>query len=173
MNITKKLADEASKQAAAKIYEKEILEHHQAIKAAYEQHFKKYVPAPVLGVCNEFVTWFSTSMLAYIYENGRYFYETISFPIPSTYRNVANLGNGDDIGNIKSLTLLLTVTESRRDNLAGIIYNELMSLKTKKRITEEFPEVLSYIDWPAEQVINPPASHLDELRKMLSKNDKE
>lgn len=172
MNITKKLAEEASKQAAAKIYEKEILVLHQTLTTAYEQHFKKYVPAPVLGVCDEYGSWFSTSRLPYIYVNGRSFYETISFPIPAYFRSVSNLGNNDDIENIKSLALLLVVTESKRDALADTVYNEIMRLKTKKRITEEFPEVLRYIEWPAEQVKNPPASKLDELRKILSKNDK-
>ena len=158
---------------ADKIYQKEIQAQHQALIMAYEKHVSKHIPWPVLGACAEFEEWFYTSKSLYVYTNGRTFYENIGFPVPSAYRNIANVGSKEEIEDIKAIALLLVVIESKRDSLANSIYEEILRLKTRKRITEEFPEAAAVIEWaePKEKITH--ASKIEKIREILDNVDKD
>ena len=173
MNVTKVLALDAAEKMASKIYHKEIQAQHQALITAYETHLSKHIPWPVLGACAEFETWFYTSKNVFIYTNGRTFYENIGFPVPSAYRNVANVGSKEEVEDIKAIALLLVVIESNRDSLINSIYEEILRLKTRKRIAEEFPEAAAVIEWTEPKKKEAHASKIERIREILDNADKD
>ena len=169
MNITKAIAEEAAKLMAEKAFEDEMKVIHDAIREAYEFVIKVHTPAKVIAAVKEYPEWLAGTKSVYYYWNGHYYYEEISFFIPESKRGLGSLLVDEERKNIhEKLQRLERFNEKCREFQDKCFYN-LLSLKTRKRIEEIFPEAMAYIQWPSEPIKNLPAAQLEELRFALQK----
>lgn len=154
---------------AGKAFEDKLEVLHYDISEAYEIALKVHVPVKVLAALKEYPTWLAGTKNVYYYWNGCYYYEEISFFIPESKKSICNLLADEERKNIQAKLLRLERVKEESKKFEDKCFYNLLSLKTRKRIEEIFPEAMAYIQWPSEPIKNLPAAQLEELRFVLQK----
>ena len=170
MNITKAMAEDAAELMAQAAFNDKIEALHNIIKEAYEIVFKARVPAEVIAAVNKYPLWLSGTKSVYYYWNGLSYYEDISFFVPLSKKSIGSL-LADEEGkkDIQAKLQKLEIAKEEKRAFYGKCFYNLLSLKTRKRIEEIFPEAMEYIQWPSGPIKNLPAVQLEELRFTLQK----
>ena len=168
MRITKTLAEEAAKAMAEAVYDDQIKNCHVILATAYEDFIVKVMPKDVFNCCKKYPNWISTSNEVYIYVNGERYFEKISFGVPIGRRDLKPAMQQDELKEFSKLISNLNWTVAKKREFQEKTAVMLLSMKTRQRIEEMFPEAMEYIKWPSEPLKNLPAAKLEETRWMLS-----
>lgn len=168
MRITIAIAEEAVKAMADVIYDVQLKHCHDRLASAYENYIAKVMPKDVLNICKKYPDWVSTTKHVHVYVNGEYYFEDISISIPSGKGNLKDGMSQDDLKEITKIISYLNEVQRKKREFKEKTMVLLLSLKTRKRIEEIFPEAMEYINWPNEPLKNLPAAKLEETRWLLS-----
>ena len=154
--ITKTMANEAVGKMKKVVYGAKIEEARAALNKHGEELVKKYIPAPVIACVNEYSDYFGSNHGASISTvvtkpsgyttNKTYIAIKLSFNIPnhSAYINVQL----DEYEELKVLLDKVDAVVNEANAFERKMFDALIALKTYKRIKEELPEALEYIDFP-------------------------
>ena len=173
MKITKTLAAEAATAMASVVYDDKIKEQHANLTATYVSLLRKNIPLDVLAFCAEYPEWIPTSNDVYIYLNGQSYHETISFTIPSFRRNLKDVIKPDEVKEITAAVSKLDQIIREKENFEERTQYYLMSLKSRQRIAETFPEAMEYINWPSDPTKFLPMAKFEETRFLLNQIKRE
>lgn len=166
--ITKAMALEASRNMALDAYSKKIDVVLRKERDFAEVLMRKYIPAPVLACLKEYPTYISSSsyvsFTTYIGDKPEKLishFLSQKVPVGSTYLIVSN----EDYN-------LLQVLENKRMQLCSQceyfqkeLTEAMLALRTEKKIEEELPEALQYIEFPVVKQL--PIKKYDHLRDIL------
>lgn len=164
----------ASEQMANKAFETKISEASKNIDEAIEKLVRKYVPQEVIDICKKYPQFFSPTTYASVSaykdtENGTYrenwISGTISFTIPYAAQSLTVIP--DEYANVKELVARKKSVVSNKENFQNEIHAALLQLNTEKKVQENLPEALKYIEFPPEKQL--PACQFDDLNKAISK----
>lgn len=180
--ITKTMAQAAVEKMKKAVYGAKIEEARAVLNKHGEELVKKYVPAPVIACVNEYSDYFGSNHGASIATkvtkpSGNITYEKyiaikLSFNIPnhSAYINVQL----DEYKELKALLDNVNAVVNEANTFEQNMFNALIALKTYKRIKEELPEALEYIDFPDEcEMKAVPMPIFNDLRNIIKGIKKE
>ena len=168
------MALEAAERMADKAFSDKIAEADKAVNEAIERLVRKYVPQEVISVCKKYPQFFSmttyVSVSAYKdTDNGTYreswISGTISFTIPYEVQSLT--ATHDEYDYVKELLGIKKSVVINKENFQNEIHAALLQLNTEKKVKENLPEALKYIEFPPDKQL--PACQFDDLNKTLSK----
>lgn len=172
--INKTMALAAAERMADKAFAEKIAEANKAVNEAIESLVHKYVPQEVIDVCKKYPQFFSmttyVSVSAYKdTENGacreNWISGTISFTMPYSAQSLTV--TPDEYSYVKELSGRKKSIVSNKENFQNEIHAALLQLNTEKKVRDNLPEALKYIEFPKEKQL--PACQFDDLNKALSK----
>ena len=166
------MALDAAERMANKAFETKIADAKKAINEAIEKLVRKYVPQEVIDICKKYPDFFSfvTSVSVSAYkENGSYrenwITGKISFGVPYAAQSITITPT--EYAKVKHLVDLKKSVESSKEQFQNEIHAALLQLNTEKKVQENLPEALKYIEFPPEKQL--PACQFDDLNKAISK----
>lgn len=172
--INKTMALSAAERMADKAFADKIAEANKAVNEAIERLVRKYVPQEVIDVCKKYPQFFSmttyVSVSAYKdTENGacreNWIYGITSFTIPYAAQSLTV--TPDEYAYVKELSGRKKSVVSNKENFQNEIHAALLQLNTEKKVRDNLPEALKYIEFTKEKQL--PACQFDALNKVLSK----
>lgn len=172
--INKTMALTAAERMADKAFAEKIAEANKSVNEAIESLVRKYVPQEVIDICKKYPQFFSattySSVSAYKdIENGacreNWISGTISFTIP--YAAQMLTVTHDEYAYVKELLGRKKSVVSNKENFQNEIHAALLQLNTEKKVRDNLPEALKYIEFPKEKQL--PACKFDDLNKAISK----
>lgn len=168
------MALKAAERMADKAFAEKLSVASKAVNEAIERLVRKYVPQEVIDVCKKYPQFFSmttyVSVSAYKdTDNGTYreyqISGTISFTIPYSAQSLTV--TPDEYAHVKELLVRKKSVLSNKDNFQNEIHAALLQLNTEKKVRDNLPEALKYIEFPKEKQL--PACKFDNLNNVLSK----
>ena len=168
------MALEAAERMADKAFAEKIADANKAVNGAIERLVRKYVPQEVISVCKKYPQFFSmtpyASVSAYKDTENRTYREnwisgTISFKIPCSAQNITV--THDEYVYVKELLGIKKSVLINKENFQNEIHSALLQLNTEKKVRDNLPEALKYIEFPKEKQL--PACQFDDLNKAISK----
>lgn len=169
--INKTMALAAAERMADKAFSDKISEANKAVNKVIERLVRKYVPQEVIDVCKKYPDFFSfvtyVSVSAYK-DNGyreNWISGKISFGIPYAAQNITITPT--EYEKVKHLFSLKKSVESSKEQFQNEIHAALLQLNTEKKVKENLPEALKYIEFQPEKQL--PACQFDDLNKEISK----
>lgn len=169
--INKTMALSAAERMADKAFSDKIVDANKAINEAIEKLVRKYVPQEVIDICKKYPDFFSlvTSVSVSAYKDNGYIENwiigKISFRIPHAAHSLTITPT--EYEEVKHLVSLKKRVESSKEQFQNEIHAALLQLNTEKKVKENLPEALKYIEFPPEKQL--PACQFDDLNKALSK----
>ena len=172
--INKTMALNAAERMADKAFAEKLSEASKAVNEAIERLVRKYVPQEAIDVCKKYPQFFSmttyASVSAYKDTENRTYREnwisgTISFTIPYSAQSLTV--TPDEYAYVKELLGRKKSVLSNKDNFQNEIHAALLQLNTEKKVRDNLPEALKYIEFPKEKQL--PACQFDDLNKAISK----
>ena len=168
------MALSAAERMADKAFETKIAEANKAVNEAIETLVRKYVPQEVIDICKKYPQFFSITTYASVSackdtDNGSYMdiwiSGTISFTIPYAARFLTITPT--EYEKVKHLVSLEKSVERSKEQFQNDIHAALLQLNTEKKVRDNLPEALKYIEFPKEKQL--PACQFDDLNKAISK----
>lgn len=172
--INKTMALAAAERMADKAFAEKIAEANKAVNEAIEMLARKYVPQEVIDVCKKYPQFFSMTTYVSVStykdtENGvcreNWISGTISFTIPYSAQSLTV--TTEEYAHVKELLGRKKSVVSNKENFQNEIHAALLQLNTEKKVRDNLPEALKYIEFPKEKQL--PACQFDDLNKALSK----
>ena len=172
--INKTMAFNAAERMADKAFAEKLSEASKAVNEAIERLVLKYVPQEVIDVCNKYPQFFSmttyVSVSAYKDTENcacreNWISGTISFTIPYSAQSLTV--TSDEYVYVKKLLGIKKSVVINKENFQNEIHAALLQLNTEKKVKENLPEALKYIEFPKEKQL--PACQFDDLNKVISK----
>lgn len=161
------MADEAAEKLAAIAFDKKIEEANQEMREFGDELVEKYIPAPILALGNEYVSFFPdrANTIQFSSETAPNYHYcwlpcTVSNPIS---RKVLILKENDYKKGQALYNRHNNLCNDRRKYTHNVS-DALMQLKTAKRIKEQFPEALPFLNFCETTALVP---QFVELREML------
>lgn len=165
--LTREMADGAAEKLAEIAFDKKIKKVKEEMTKFGDELVKKYVPAPILALGQEYASYFPdrSNNIQFTSETApSYHYSglpcTMSNPI---YRKVFVLDN-DDYKKGHGLKRQYEDLCSDKRKYKNDVSDALMQLKSEKRITEQFPEAIPFLYFCDTTALVP---QFVELRAML------
>ena len=161
----------AAERMANKAFETKIADAKKAIDEAIEKLVRKYVPQEVIDICKKYPDFFSMTTYASVsaYKDKGYrenwISGTISFTIPCSAQSITV--TPDEYVHVKELLGIKKSVAINKENFQNEIYAALLQLNTEKKVRDNLPEALKYIEFPKEKQL--PACKFDDLNKAISK----
>ena len=164
----------AAERMADKAFAEKIAEANKAVNEAIESIVRKYVPQEVIDVCKKYPQFFSMTHYASVSaykdtDNGSYrenwISGTISFKIPNSAQSLTV--TPDEYAHVNELLGIEKSVLSNKDNFKNEIHAALLQLNTEKKVRDNLPEALKYIEFPPEKQL--PSCQFDDLNKAISK----
>ena len=169
--INKTMALSAAQRMADKAFSDKIAEANKALNEAIERLVLKYVPQEVIDICKKYPDFFSfvTSVSVSAYKDNGYRENWISGKLSFGVPYAAQLLtiNTTEYEKVKHIVSLKKSVESSKEQLQNEIHAALLQLNTEKKVKENLPEALKYIEFPPEKQL--PACQFDDLNKAISK----
>lgn len=165
------MALQAAERMADKAFAEKLSEASNNIDEAIEKLVRKYVPQEVIDICKKYPDFFSfvTSVSVSAYKDNCYrenwISGKISFGIPYAAQSLTIAPT--EYEKVKHLVSLKKSVESSKDKFQTEIHAALLQLNTEKKVKENLPEALKYIEFPTEKQL--PACQFDDLNKAISK----
>lgn len=172
--INKTMALQAAERMADKAFAEKIEAASNAINKEIENLARKYVPQEVIDICKKYHEFFSstTSVSVSAYkdtESGSYRENLISgkigFSVPYSVQNLTIAP--EEYAKVKELVRLKKKVVDSKYKLKEEIHAALLQLNTEKKVQDNLPEALKYIEFPPEKHL--PACQFDDLNKVLSR----
>lgn len=169
--INKTMALSAAERMADKAFSDKIAEANKALNEAIERLVLKYVPQEVIDICKKYPDFFSfvTSVSVSAYKDNGYRENWISGKLSFGVPYAAQLLtiNTTEYEKVKHIVSLKKSVESSKEQFQNEIHAALLQLNTEKKVKENLPEALKYIEFPPEKQL--PACQFDDLNKAISK----
>lgn len=168
--ITKGIAQEAASLIGSKKYSGAIKETKEELCIIAGKLVVNYIPSPVLQLTKEYsdfmcpqtaITFRSYSPKGYLKTITTH----IDVAVPYSCRTLTV--DWKDYIKLSDINERITKLNDECRSLKTEIVKALLSLKTEKRVREELPEVLEYIEFPA--TFAPPALIYTDLRNLIKK----
>lgn len=161
--VTRSMADEAAKQLAGQVFDKKIELAEQAERQFGDELIKKYIPAPILAVGMEYDSYFinKSKYLGFATLFGGHIQSNIINPISNKYIQI----EPEDYKQAKTLIEARQKLQTSKDNYISKVSDALLQLKSFKRIKENFPEALPYLNFAETTALIP---QFAELRALLN-----
>lgn len=162
-NAAKKLSDIA--------FDKKIEEIDEEFKVIGDELVNTYIPKPLIALSKEYSDLFidKKGIIPVLPEQARYCFDTIYVPSnivnPLGERKIFFIDN-KTYNKLKSLVNKRRNTFNRKEKYKNDVSEALWSLRTKRKISESFPEALPYLDFDDGKT-NLPAPKYEELRNLL------
>lgn len=169
--VYKTMALTAAERMADKAFAEKLSEASKSIDESIEKLVRKYVPQEVIDICKKYPQFFSMTTYASVsaYKDKGYrenwISGTISFTIPYAAHFLTI--NPTEFEKVKHLVSLKKSVESSKEQFQNEIHAALLQLNTEKKVKENLPEALKYIEFPPEKQL--PACQFDDLNKAISK----
>lgn len=174
IRITNKMAADAAYKMMCNAYDKKMEEIQNEINAEVEALVRKYIPAPVIACVNEYPSYFGyieedsitaakehTDGSTYLYRESA-IWGRLSFKIPTASHNV--FVDRKDYSKVRKLYDKNTSLNNERLEFGQKIENALIALRTYKRVEEQLPEAIKYLDIPPTGMLPTPIyKELNEL----------
>lgn len=167
-HITKFDCEQAAKKLAAIAFDNKIKKAEEEEKAIGDELVKKYVPAPILAIGKEYAEMFVNSgrIISVKEDSDTYncFMVDTNTLNPLGYSKTFLIDKAD----AKYVTNVVKNHKSLNNQKRTYINNvteALWQLRSKKRIEEQFPEALPYLDFDDDKQL--PMPQYIELRNML------
>lgn len=166
-NAARKLSDTA--------FDKKIEEIDEEFKVIGDELVNAYIPKPLIALSIEYSDMFidKKGIIPVRSEQERYYSDTIYVPSnvvnPLGERKVFFIDN-KTYKELKSLVDKRRNLFNRKQKYIKDVSEALWSLRTKRKISESFPEALPYLDFDDGVKSNLPVPKYEELRSLL-KND--
>lgn len=176
IRITKQMASDAAGKMAHEAYDKKIHEVQEEINKEAELIVKKYIPAPVIACTNEYPTYISYNEAASItttkpgmdgqgyYTREMYIHADLSFKVPTVCNCI--LVNRDDYDVLRKLFDKKVALNQEQSEFRGKIEDALVALHTYKKVQEELPEAVKYLDIPSTGMV--PACVYKKLNDLIA-----
>ena len=161
----------AAERMADKAFAEKLSKASKSIDESIEKLVRKYVPQEVIDICKKYHDFFSlvTSVSVSAYKDNGYIENWISgklsFGIP--YAAHILTITPTEYEKVKHLVSLKKRVESSKEQFRNEIHAALLQLNTEKKVKENLPEALKYIEFPQEKQL--PACQFDDLNKAISK----
>lgn len=169
IRITNEMATNAAQEMAAKVYSEKIKEAREELRKEGEKLIKKYIPSPVLSVVNEYIDFFSTARHVNFYDDtmGKYSAASITVGInfDISYGSSYICISKDDMRNISKFYVRVEDLQNKARDFENEIYKALKSLGTSKKVEENLPEALEYLNIPEEKAL--PMPIYQNIRNLL------
>lgn len=161
--ITKEIAEYASKEMAAKLYNSKIESVDYEMVSLGYLYAQRYIPCSVLKVLKDYPNYFSISRtLTFRCEKDGKLLEDIcvnlEIPLP-TYGRCIKL-NEDEYNQLYPLFKRKKDLTRRRDDFISNMKTTLYSLKYENKVKECMPEALNFMEFP-------PVNNLRNLLKTI------
>lgn len=172
--INKTMALNAAERMADKAFAEKIAEASKAVNEAIERLVRKYVPQEAIDVCKKYPQFFNITTYVAVSaykdtENGTFrenwISGTISFTIPYAAQSLTV--TPDEYAHVNELLGRKKSVVRNKENFQNEIHAALLQLNTEKKVRDNLPEALKYIEFPKEKQL--PACQFDDLNKALSK----
>lgn len=156
-----------SEQVAGKLTEhikKQMINIDKEFSGIVNEYIEKNTPDKVVECFKSNPEYFAKGDYNSVYFNGQHIgYSRIITPIKYN-ANCVEVGDGKVGNKLVRIKQRQEKLEQKRDQLFREIKGALLSLRTYKKISEQFPEAVEYLDEPVknELVVN-----LDSIRKQL------
>lgn len=162
--VTRSMADYAAEQLANQVFDKKIELAKQAECQFGDELIKKYIPAPILAVATEYESFFVDKSRYFNYSTlfGGHIATNIINPIPRKYVEIDH----GDYKQAKALTGARERLQHDKKNYLSDVSDALLQLKSFRRIQENFPEALPYLNFSESTALVP---QFTELRALLNK----
>lgn len=159
------MASDAAERMAQKVYEKKIANALAELSALADELAKKHIPAPVIACTREYPNYIENSRSVYLC-NGRKdsIPSVISFAVPYASRFIYI--SDDEYKGVDTCFEKCCGLKDDRLKFYKKVESSLLSLCTAKRVAENFPEAMDYLDFPQEKQL--PALALNELRQIVA-----
>lgn len=179
--ISKSMAEAAASMMKNKSYGQKIENVTAEVDAAVEELVRKYIPAPVIAIVNEYSTYFECGHFACITtvveRNGytstaSYIRGMLSFNIPvsAAYIKVDN----KEYAALLKLDNQRKILEKERDKFGSLVYESLVALRTEKAVEKELPEAMKYLVFPEVKAVPMPVfTNLRTLIRAIKDDDNE
>ena len=174
IRITKTMAEHAAVIMANKAYDEKIEKIKQDMKEKVTALAVKYIPAPVLACTKEYGDYLgaNNNMVVrkkVVGENGQeyvsgYIDSRIDIPVPHSCSYICV--NKEDFSIVESIEKERRQMTKEKENFYNKVTEILLSLRTLKKVEEELPEAVKYLDIPAEKAL--PAPVLSDIRNIIS-----
>ena len=168
------MALKAAERMADKAFAEKIDEANKAVNEAIERLVLKYIPQEVIVICKKYPQFFSMTTYVFVSaykdtDNGSYIENwisgTISLKIPNSAQSLTVAP--DEYAHVNELFRKKESVISNKENFQNEIHAALLQLNTEKKVRDNLPEALKYIEFPKEKQL--PACQFDDLNKALSK----
>lgn len=180
--ITKEMARLAAFDMRDAVYKKKKTDAREALNNELDIFVKKYFPAPVLACVTEYKKYFKTTNSIHLrayktrlpdgtYDGCSYksIFGKLSIDMPaqasSWDSDVLNVLESECESVVKANTYYEDLVRES-DSFCSKVEDTLLSLRTEKKITEQFPEALPYIKFPDDKN-NLPSPIFSDIRAML------
>lgn len=168
--IAKYEFEQAANKLAAIAFDKKIKKAEEERKIFGDILINKYIPAPVLAVGKEFSDTFSSisrQLIVVRDENGEarrneYVYSNKVNPLGSYKTFLISTG---DFKKASSLCNKVSDLQSKKRAYIDNVTEALWQLRSKKRIEEQFPEALQFLNFDENKQL--PMPQYAELRSLL------
>lgn len=161
--VTRSMADEAAKQLASQVFDKKIELAEQAERQFGDELIKKYIPAPILAVGVEYSSYFinKSKYLGFATSFGGQIQSNIVNPISNKYIQIEM----EDYKHAKVLIDKRKKLQQNKGDYMSKVSDALLQLKSFKRIKENFPEALPFLNFAETTALIP---QFTELRSLLN-----
>lgn len=167
-HITKFDCEQAAKKLAAIAFDNKIKKAEEEEKAIGDELVKKYVPAPILAIGKEYAEMFvySSKIISVKEDTDKYDSfvadTNILNPLGSSKTFLIDKADAKYAANIVKQNQNLMI---RKRAYMNDVTEAIWQLRSKKRIEEQFPEALPYLDFDDDKQL--PMPQYIELRNML------
>jgi len=168
------MAYDAADVMAEKAFSSKIERKNQELTDKVTKLVIKYVPAPVLACAKEYGDYLGSNNNAVVQKlttdsDGHqhvygYIPATTSIPVPYSCNYIKV--DAKDFESVESVRNEQNNLIKERNDFRDKVFNALMQLRTVKKVEEEFPEAIEYLDIPVEKQL--PSLMLNDIRTIVS-----
>lgn len=179
--ITKEMAKQAAEDMKNAVYKEKLNAAKEALNKEIDIFVKGYFPAPVLACVAEYKEFIKNynNIILHVHKKrlsdgsyaGGYYsiYGVLSIDIPAQddcwSSDTINVSERE-CRNVVKANAVYEGIEDESISFFSKVENALLSLKTEKRVTEQFPEALPYLKFPDDKS-NLPSPIFSDIRAML------
>ena len=174
IRITKTMAENAADVMAKKAYDYKIKKIEQELTNTASKLASKYIPAPVLACAKEYGDYMGTSNNVVVRHlvtksdgtttTSGWINSNTNIPVPHSCCYI--MADDNDFSLIDNIEKKRLSTLRDKDEFRNKVCGALVSLRTVKRVEEDFPEAVKFIDIPVEKSL--PSPVLSDIRSIVS-----
>lgn len=174
--ITKEMARQAAEDMKNAVYKERLDAAKEALNKEIDIFVKGYFPAPVLACVAEYKEFIKSykDITLRVYKkrilDGSYYdirgVVSIDIPAQADWCSDTIRASERECSNVVKANAIYEGLRGESISFSSKVENALLSLKTEKKVTEQFPEALPYVKFPDDKS-NLPSPIFSDIRAML------